>query len=158
MKAICALSPKIVSLLECYLEPVVLLLIRLQVGMFFWNSGKLKLENFLENRWEDTLSLFRDFHPVPYLPAEIAAPMSMVSEVGFSCLLALGLFSRGVAVGLLGVCGVIYITHQANFDNLGEFLEVRWLVLLLLTILVRGGGTLSADALLRAVCCKKNTD
>lgn len=155
MKALCQSGCKALSLLEKFGEPLVLLLVRLQVADFFWRSGKLKLDTYLEGHWEDTLSLFRDFHPVPYLPADIAAPLSMVSEAGFSVLLAIGFLSRGVAIGLLGVCGVIYITHMANYDNLGDFIEAPWLVPLLLVIVVRGGGCISADKILMSLFCKK---
>lgn len=158
MKAVCELCPKAKSLLETFGEPLALLAIRVQIGLFFWRSGKLKLDTLLEDHWEDTLYLFRDFHPVPGLPADIAAPMSVASEVGFSVLLMAGLLSRGVAFGLLGVCGVIYITHQANYDALGDFIEAPWLVLLLAMIVIRGGGKLSLDALLSGICCKKDSN
>lgn len=158
MKAVCELCPKAKTALETVGEPLALLAIRLQVGLFFWRSGKLKLDTLLEDHWEDTLSLFRDIHPVPGLPADIAAPMSVASEVGFSVLLIAGLLTRGVAFGLLGVCGVIYVTHRANYDNLGDFIEAPWLVLLLAVLVIRGGGALSLDRLLSGLCCKKKSD
>lgn len=158
MKTLCGFCPKTKNLLEKFGEPAVLLLIRVQAGLFFWRSGKLKLDTFLEDHWDDTLSLFREIHPVPGLPAEIAAPMSMGAEVGFSVLLMLGLLSRGVALGLIGVCGVIYITHMANYDNLGDFIEAPWLVPMLLVIVVRGGGALSLDRLLFSHFCHKASE
>ncbi len=155
MKTACELCPKATAALHTFGEPLLLLLIRFQVGLFFWRSGKLKLDTYLSGNWQDTVSLFSDIHPVPGLPAALAAPMSVASEVGLSVLLILGLLSRGVALGLLGVCGVIYITHQANYDNLGDFIEAPWLVLLLLVVLVRGAGAVSLDRVLGVFCTKE---
>lgn len=147
MRNLCQTYSKMASFLETYGEPIALLLVRLQVASFFWKAGKTKLDDYLHANGEGTLELFREIHPVPGLSAEIAAPMAMLSEVSLSVLLVLGLCSRGVALALLGVCGVIYITHQANLDSIGEFIELPWLVPLLLIILVRGAGLLSADKL-----------
>ncbi len=147
MKALCQHYFRIVSFLETYGEPVALLLVRLQVATFFWLGGKPKLDNYLHGNWEETLVLFREVHPVPGLSAELAALMAMVSEVSLSALLALGLVARGAALGLLGVCGVIYITHQANLESVGEFLELPWLAPLLIVTLARGAGALSVDKL-----------
>lgn len=155
MKNICALYPKAIHGLETYLEPVVLLLIRLKIADFFFASGKIKLDTWLNDNWQATVDLFTTVHPVPYLPAEIAAPMSMASEVGFSVLLALGLFGRFTAFALLGVTGVIFITHQANFEELGAFIEAPWVTLLLLVVLVRGSGCVSVDTVVRKLMCKQ---
>ncbi len=154
MKALCSTCSTLIDMLQRFVEPLVLLGIRLQVAYFFWKSGKLKLDNYLNDSWEDTVSLFRDIHPVPGIPAEMAAPMAMVSETLLPVMLAFGLLGRGAALGLLGVAGVIYITHEANIDMLGPFREGAWVALLLLVVLIRGAGPLSIDKLLLSRMCR----
>ncbi len=134
--------------LQTYVEPLVLLGLRLKMADFFYTSGKLKLDNFLEGRWEDTVAQFRDIYPVPGLPAEIAAPMGTAAEVGLSVLVLIGLFGRLASVGMLALAFVIYYTHMHNIDTLGPFVEMQWVILVVAVLIVRGPGPISVDKLL----------
>lgn len=126
-------------LLERVAEPVVLLLARLFVAHAFFASGMIKLNYILNDQWDTLIFLFEDYN-VPLLPVSVAAVMGTAGEVGFSALLASGLFARLGALGLIGMSGVIYLVdHNA--------LAAPW-ALLCAVIVVRGAGVLSLDALL----------
>ena len=91
--------------------PLALLLARLLVANDFFKSGSIKLGYILDGK-EDTLYfLFEDYH-VPFLPVKVAAWMGMMGELGLSTLLALGLFGRFGALGLIFMSGVIYHTDH----------------------------------------------
>ncbi len=129
------------------LEPLILLLTRFYMFDVFYSSGKSKLDNYLNDNWDTTVQLFRDIHPVPYLPTEIAAIAGTASEVILSCLLLIGLLGRFAALGLLGVTAVIELSFifqdpdYTTFDG-----HIMW-ALLLSFIVIRGSGTISLDTL-----------
>ncbi len=108
----------------------------------FLPSGWSKFENFLNGNWDSTVFLFEMEHPVPGIPAEIAAVMGTGGEVILSLLLIIGLFGRFAAAGLIVMTGVIQFTYMQDVQH------VMW-ALLLASIFVRGPGPLSADFLLR---------
>lgn len=130
--------------------PLVDLSARLIMAYAFWRSGKLKLDSYFDNNWDATVALFRDVHPVPFLPAEIAAVLGTAGEVGLSLLLAIGLFSRFAAAGLIFMTLVIISTGIVPFTLLAQAQHIMWITLLGFT-LTRGPGPLSLDALL----CRK---
>jgi putative oxidoreductase len=120
-------------------SPVVMLAARLMVAKPFFVSGKLKLGYILDGQ-EDTLYfLFEDYH-VPLLPVKVAAWMGMMGELGLSTLLALGLFARFGALGLIVMSAVIY-----NAD--GNQVAPLWATICAV-VAARGAGKLSIDALL----------
>jgi putative oxidoreductase len=93
------------------LQPLVQLLARLYVAKVFFMSGREKLSD-----WGATLALFHDEYKVPILPPDFAAVMGTAGEVGFSTLLALGLFGRFGAVGLFFVNAMAVLSYPQLWD------------------------------------------
>src|SRR5688572_25145301 len=92
------------------LVPLALLLARLLVAKSFFVSGWLKFGYVLNDQLDTLYFLFEEEYKVPLLPVKAAAWMGMLGELGLSALLALGLFGRFAALGLIVMCGVIYLT------------------------------------------------
>lgn len=127
------------------LEPLVLLAIRLWMGEIFLQSGWNKAQDILDGNMDSVVELFEYVHPVPGIPAEIAAPLATAGELGLGVLLVLGLFGRFAAAGLIVMTVVIQIAlPQLNTHMLWG--------LLFAVILTRGPGLISADALLGRMC------
>ena len=114
---------------------VLQLLFRIAIGGVFLKAGLNKLVS-----WELTVQLFRDEYKVPLFPAEVAATLAMVFEIGCSALLIMGLATRGATVPLLGMLAVIQLFVYPNAWS--EHLAWGSILLFLLT---RGGGTFSLD-------------
>ena len=123
------------------LAPVGDLVIRLWVANVFWKSGLTKIESV-----ETTLQLFRYEYSVPLLPPELAAYLSMFTELTFSVLLALGLAGRLSAAALFFVNLVAVISYPA-LEEAGLIQHQLW-GLLLLVPLLHGPGKLSIDHLI----------
>lgn len=150
MKALLRKACQINRMLESatgHLEPLVLLGIRLWMGEIFLRSGANKLIDYLNGNGENVIDLFEYVHPVPMLPAEIAAPLSMASEVTLGTLFVLGMLGRWPALGLVVVTGMIQLAMpQMHIHGL-------W-TLLLLVVVVRGPGPLALDFWLKPFMCK----
>ena len=108
---------------------------RVAIFTVFWNSAQSKLAS-----WPVALQLFALEYRVPLLPPDMAATLATAAELGGSVLLLLGLFTRFAALALLGVVAVIQLFVFPG--HWGEHL--LWASLLLL-MLARGAGALSAD-------------
>lgn len=126
-----------------WIESGALLLARLALAQVFWSSGRTKV---VEGTWfqinETQYFLFEEFG-LPIAP-QIMVPMSMFAEFFLPILVALGLFTRIGAAGLLGMTLVI---------QLFIFPEAWWPVhslwaALALILVSRGGGLFSLDAML----------
>lgn len=87
--------------------------------------------------------LFKEVHPVPHLSPEVAAILGTSAQIVFPILLAIGLFARVGALGLLGVTAVI------TFGVHPHFTHVFW-ALILGSSLIFGPGKFSADYGLRS--------
>ena len=87
------------------LQPLALLAARLYVAQVFFLAGLSKLRD-----WDITLALFADEYQVPLLPSELAAWLGTGGELVLPVLLALGLFGRFAALGLLVVNAVAVIS------------------------------------------------
>lgn len=126
-------------------ESAVLLFVRVVLGGIFWRSGQTKVE---EGTWftltDATRELFASEYAGVPLPPELAAPLANAAEHVLPALLLAGLFTRGAALGLLGMTMVIQIFVYPD-AWWGE--HSLW-VALALVLAVRGGGLFSADALL----------
>ena len=136
-------------------SPILDLTIRLFMANIFFKSGWLKFQNLLNHDWGSTVYLFQDIHPVPGIPADIAAIMGTTNELVLPVLLALGLFAR------LGAAGLIIMTLVFQFLVPPEYgianpLHYYWM-LLLGVIFVKGPGVLSLDYLLCRWLRKKET-
>jgi putative oxidoreductase len=139
---------KIIHILERVGYPIVALLTRLFLFNVFYTSGFNKLENAFNGQWENTVLLFEEIHPVPFLPAEVAAVFGTGAEVAFSLLLILGLVTRLAALGLIGVTAMIELSFRLvdpeyiTFDD-----HIMW-ALLLGMLATKGAGIISVDGLL----------
>lgn len=126
-------------------ESLVLLFVRIAFGGIFWRSGQTKVE---PGTWftltDSTRELFRTEYAGVPLPPELAAPMANAAEHVLPALLLAGLFTRFSALGLLGMT----LTIQFFVYPDAWWPEHSLWVALALVLVVRGGGLISADALL----------
>jgi putative oxidoreductase len=121
-----------------------LLLLRLWIAEPFLRAGLARL-----NSWDFQPDAFRDFHPVPGLAPEIAAPVTVAAELILPVLLVLGLFARPAALGLAIMAATILFVvgstpegQAANIANAAE--QLPWIVVGLL-LFVTGPGFFSHD-------------
>ncbi|MCW0180862.1 MAG: DoxX family protein [Zavarzinia sp.] len=126
-------------------EPVGLFGLRLGIGLVFWKSASTRFDGF--GLSDQAIFLFQEVYRVPLLPPEIAAYLGTFAEAGGAWLLFLGLFTRLGALGLLGVTAMIQFVvpltgDGINFNPVELFLWGGALV----TLLSRGGGVFSFDA------------
>ena len=79
---------------------------RAAMAAIFWLSGRTKVDGW----WtvsDSAYELFRTEYRLPLVTPEIAAPLAAGAEHLLPVLLVLGLFTRGAALGLLGMTLVI---------------------------------------------------
>lgn len=121
-------------------------LFRLAIAGVFLRAGLAKLAS-----WEPTVALFREEYRVPVLPPELAATMAVAIELSCSTLLLLGLGTRLSTLPLLGMIATIqlFVYPQAWPEHL------VWSSILLF-LLTRGGGVISADHVLGMVGARKD--
>ena len=149
MSAVSALVPRYdaaVRWLSAALpQSIMLLFVRVVLGGIFWRSGQTKVA---EGTWfqltDTTYELFRTEYAGVPLPAELAAVMANAAEHVLPALLLAGLFTRGAALGLLGMTMVIQIFVYPD----AWWPEHSLWAALAAVLIVRGGGLFSADALL----------
>ena len=127
-------------------ESILLLFVRAVLGGIFWRSGQTKV---VEGTWfqlsDTTYELFRtEYAGVPLLPPEFAAVIANTAEHILPALLLAGLFTRGAALGLLGMTLVIQLFVYPD----AWWAEHSLWAALALVLVLRGGGMLSADAML----------
>lgn len=127
-----------------WVESLMLLFVRISLAGIFWRSGRTKV---VEGSWltisDTTKYLFQeDYKNVP-LPPELAAHLSTYAEHFLPILLVIGLFTRLSALGLIGMTIVIQIFV---FPEAWWSVHMIWIALAL-TLIVRGGGKFSLDAI-----------
>jgi putative oxidoreductase len=138
----------IVTLSSPFAESLVLLFVRVTLAGIFWRSGRTKVaDGSLLTISENTLYQFDDapFNNVPLQSAEFAAHLTLYAEHLFPVLLVIGLFTRVSALALIGMTLVIQLFV---FPEAWWSVHSLW-VAMALVLIVRGGGTLSLDTLLR---------
>lgn len=128
------------------LSPLLVLGIRLFMADIFFTSGLIKFKNFLNGQWDSTVYLFKDVHPLPGIPAELAAIGGTGGELVLPILLALGLFGRLGAAGLLVMTAVIQFAIPAEHGLMNAD-HYMWMMLLAVPFIM-GPGKLSLDYLL----------
>ena len=126
--------------------PSLLLLVqRLGIAAVFFLSGRTKIE---EGTWltlsDGAFELFRTDYKLPLVPPVPAAYAATTAEHLFPILLALGLFTRFSACGLLVMTSVIEIFVYPDAWPT----HLSWAGLLL-PLIAFGGGKLSLDRMLR---------
>jgi putative oxidoreductase len=146
MNAITAPYNRFVATLSApWIDAVMLLFVRISLAGIFWRSGRTKVD---EGSWlsvSDTATfLFEEEYKGVPLPPEFAAYMATYAEHLFPLLLAVGLFTRLSALALLGMTMVIQIFV---YPEAWWSVHMIW-VALALVLIIRGGGSLSLDALL----------
>ncbi|MCM8610546.1 DoxX family protein [Accumulibacter sp.] len=150
---------KSVELLSRIPDSLIAFLARFALAATFWSSGQTKVQGLridivggeFEFGWprlaDSLLDLFRDEYRLPLIAPEVAAPMAAVAEHLFPLLLLIGLATRFSALALLGMTAVIQIFVYPD----AYALHGTWAAGLLFLV-ARGGGALSADALLVRRC------
>ena len=146
MNVITAPYNRAVAMLSApWIDAVMLLFVRISLAGIFWRSGRTKVD---EGSWlsvSDTAKfLFEEEYKGVPLPPEFAAYMATYAEHLFPALLVIGLFTRLSALALLGMTMVIQIFV---YPEAWWSVHMIW-VALALVLIVRGGGSLSLDALL----------
>jgi len=112
---------------------------RISIAAIFFYSGRTKVDGFLTVN-DGAFYLFEEEYKVPLLPPDIAAYMATYAEHLFPLLLVLGLFTRLSALALLGMTVVIQVFVYPDAWPT----HLSWAGLLLYLI-ARGGGKISAD-------------
>jgi putative oxidoreductase len=116
---------------------------RLGIAGVFFLSGRTKVDGLLTVN-ESAYALFRDEYRLPLLPPELAAHLAAYAEHLFPILLVLGLCTRLSAFALLMMTAVI----QVFVYPMAWATHLSWAGLLLYLV-ARGGGKMSADHWLR---------
>jgi putative oxidoreductase len=113
------------------LAPLADLAARLYIAKVFFASGWNKIQD-----WESTLYLFREEYHVPLLPPELAAYLGASGELGLSVLLALGLWTRFAACGLMVLNIVAVISYYDSLKDSPVALQdhLEWGLLLAMLI------------------------
>jgi len=120
-------------------EDLLLLATRVAIAAIFWQSGRTKVEGWL-NVSENAVALFEHEYQLPLLPPELGAHLAAYAEHLFPLLLVLGLATRASALALLGMTAVIQIFVYPDAWPT----HLSWAALLLL-IVRRGGGSITLD-------------
>jgi putative oxidoreductase len=146
MNVITAPYNRAVAMLSApWIDAVMLLFVRISLAGIFWRSGRTKVD---EGSWlsvsDTAIFLFEEEYKGVPLPAEFAAYMATYAEHLFPVLLVIGLFTRLSALALLVMTMVIQIFV---YPEAWWSVHMIW-VALALVLIVRGGGSLSLDALL----------
>lgn len=124
--------------------PLLLLTFRIYIGYFvFFQSGMKRFQDYLNGSWDTQVFLFELEHPVPGIPADIAAPLATFGELFLPVLLVLGLFTRFGAAGLIVMTLIIEWTY-GDPDALFLTTHLVWITMLSV-IFVKGPGLISAD-------------
>jgi putative oxidoreductase len=131
--------------LEQFPLSIIQLAMRIAVGAVFFKSGLLKVGS-----WEFAVQLFRDEYKLPLLDPALAAHIAATVELGVPPLLFAGLATRVATLPLLGMIAVIQtlVYPDAWTDHL------LWGSILVF-LLTRGPGAISADAVIARLWSKR---
>jgi putative oxidoreductase len=131
--------------LERFPLSIIQLAMRIAVGAVFFKSGLLKVGS-----WEFAVQLFRDEYKLPLLDPALAAHIAATVELGVPPLLFAGLATRVATLPLLGMIAVIQtlVYPDAWTDHL------LWGSILVF-LLTRGPGAISADAVIARLWSKR---
>jgi putative oxidoreductase len=136
-----------------FLIPLADLAARLWIADIFFKSGLTKIANI-----DSTIMLFSYEYEVPLLSPTIAAYLGTAAELVLPVLLAFGLGSRLVPLGLflfnlVAVVSYPYLFTAEGIHGLHQ--HIIWGILLFL-ITCHGMGKLSLDFLLCKLVCRHN--
>ena len=152
MKPLFKLYKNVIKISDMTLSPLLDLAIRLYMANIFFKAGKLKYETYVNEGWESVVYQFEEYHPVPGIDPGLAAIGGTAGELILPVLLALGLFTRFGAAGLLIMTMVIQFAVPEDYgvSNPEHYL---WMLLLAVPLL-KGGGMLSIDGITQKFLCK----
>ncbi len=123
------------------------LLARISIGVIFVQSGWGKLHHL-----DKVIQFFTSLGiPAPQLQAPFVAGVELVGGV----LVLLGLLTRMASVPLIGTMGVAILTaKRGDIHELGDllFMPEFLFIVLLLWLIVKGAGAVSADRILAKRC------
>lgn len=156
MKPLFKLYKNVIKLSDMTLSPLLDLAIRLYMANIFWKAGKLKYETYVNEGWESVVYQFEEYHPVPGIDPNLAAIGGTAGELILPVLLALGLFTRFGAAGLLVMTMVIQLAVPEDY-GVSNPEHYMWMLLLAVPIL-KGGGILSIDGIAQKFLCKNKCD
>ncbi|MGF1725892.1 DoxX family protein [Photobacterium nomapromontoriensis] len=122
------------------LIPLLLLFTRIWVAWVFFKSGMVKYSS-----WDSTLYLFEYEYQVPLLPWHIAAYLGTTAELILPVFLALGLFTRPMALALFLFNMMAVVSYPLLWEN-GFFDHQLWGMMLLVNVFW-GAGAISLDRL-----------
>ena len=126
------------------IAPLADLAARLYISKVFFTSGWNKIQD-----WDSTIYLFREEYHVPLLPPDVAAVTGTGGELVLSVLLAVGLWTRFSACGLLVLNSVAVLSyHEALKDSPAALQDHLEWGLLLSLLIVSKAGQLTVDHLL----------
>lgn len=132
-----------VALAAKWIEPLVLLLVRVIPAMAFFKAGQTKIAS-----WDSTLYLFEEEYQVPFLPFELAAYLGTAAELILPPLILLGLFTRVTGLALF-VFNIIAVISYPVIWGGGFYDHQLWGMMMLVSVMW-GPGRLSIDHYLRA--------
>lgn len=117
--------------LDRYIAPVAEVAARFWLGLIFFQSGLLRVQH-----WSSQEFLFESIHPLPGIPASIAAVVTTAGELLLPILLGLGLGQRLAALGLFAMTAVIQFivaqTPEGIENKIGNLEHYSWMLVLLL--------------------------
>ncbi|MEM5527721.1 DoxX family protein [Gammaproteobacteria bacterium AS21] len=132
-----------VALAAKWIEPLVLLLVRVIPAIAFFKAGQTKIAS-----WDSTLYLFEEEYQVPFLPFELAAYLGTAAELILPPLILLGLFTRVTGLALF-VFNIIAVISYPVIWGGGFYDHQLWGMMMLVSVMW-GPGRLSIDHYLRA--------
>ena len=125
------------------------LLARAAIAVIFWRAASTKLANF-----DLTIALFQDeyLRNLPFLPAAPMAYLATAVEITMPALVLVGLLTRVATLPLIGMTMFIQIfVYPTSWPD-----HLIWIALLT-TLLSRGAGGVSIDALMNRVFDRRPT-
>tara|TARA_R110001592_G_scaffold3525_35_gene20289 strand:- start:7216 stop:7737 length:522 start_codon:yes stop_codon:yes gene_type:complete len=155
MKTLCTLYGRLIKLSNVTLSPLLDVAIRLYMANIFFKSGMLKYDNYTTGNWDETVLLFEEIHPIPGIDPHFAAVTGTAAELILPVLLAIGLFTRFGAAGLLVMTLVIQFVVPESYEISNP--EHYYWMLLLAVPMLKGGGLFSLDFLAQKFWCGKKT-
>jgi putative oxidoreductase len=123
------------------LTPFLLLFTRLWVAWVFFKSGMVKFSS-----WDSTLYLFEYEYQVPVIPWQLAAYSGTAAELILPVFLALGLFTRPMAL-ILFVFNIIAVVSYPLLWEKGFYDHQLWGMMILVNVFW-GAGLFSLDRLI----------
>lgn len=134
-------------------SPLFDLAMRLYISWFFFSSGLVKLDAIINGNFSDVVEKFDSWYPVVIggtkLDPSLAAVLGTFGELFFPILLALGLFGRLGAAGLLVMSIMItFFTESTMFFEGPVFFESVVLFVITGSLFLKGPGIFSLDHLL----------